>query len=89
MATDEHDFYAVLGVSRNASDDELRRAYKVQALKYHPGKFRPRAECLQGLLHSLQDDSLHHLSAQAAWVWFDVAQQPLITSRCGGLQASR
>ena len=32
------DFYGILGVPRNASDFEIKKAYRKQALKYHPGK---------------------------------------------------
>jgi molecular chaperone DnaJ len=55
----KRDYYEVLGLSRNASDDEVRKAWRAAALKHHPdrnqgdkdaeGKFKEAHEAYQVL----------------------------------------
>ncbi|RVD90121.1 uncharacterized protein DFL_001097 [Arthrobotrys flagrans] len=38
MSSDSVDYYEVLGISPNATRDEIRKAYKVKALQTHPDR---------------------------------------------------
>ena len=35
----KRDYYEVLGVDKNASEDDIKKAFKKAAMKYHPDRF--------------------------------------------------
>ena len=40
----KRDYYEVLGVQKNVSDDDLKKAFRRSAMKYHPDRNPDNAE---------------------------------------------
>lgn len=55
-------YYEVLNVEKAATDEEIKKAYRKMAIRYHPGKPAPASERLRGT-SSLVVHCLHECAA--------------------------
>ena len=41
---DRKDYYNILGVKKDASEDDIKKAYKKLAMKYHPDRLSGKSD---------------------------------------------
>ena len=78
--SEKRDYYEVLGVNKNATDEEIKKAYRKKAIEFHPDKnpgnkeaeetFKEAAEAYDVLgspqKKKIQSDSPHADSTQSS-----------------------
>ena len=80
---EKRDYYEVLGVARNATPDEIKKAYRKKAIQYHPDKnpgdkeaeekFKEAAEAYDVLSDAQKRakyDQFGHSMGRRLWRWF-------------------
>ena len=74
--SNKRDYYEVLGISKNADEGEIKKAYRKLALKYHPDKnpddasaeekFKEAAEAYEVLSNA---EKKHNMTALVMQAW--------------------
>ena len=61
----EKDYYEILGVSRNASKNTIKKAYRRLAMQYHPDKVKSLGEEFR----KIAEEKMKEINAAYQWLW--------------------
>lgn len=59
------DFYNILGLQRNANENEIKKAYRKLAMKWHPVRDHARPPNRENQIQNLPADGRSHLPNRA------------------------
>jgi len=82
--TQKDKFYEVLGVSKNATDDEIKKAYKKKAREVHPDRHPEEREKYQELFQELQQAYEVLLNPQKRQIYDKYGEKGLKRGAGGG-----
>lgn len=90
------DYYKVLGIGRGASEDAIKKAYRKQALRFHPDKnkspgaedkFKEIAEAYDVLSDAKKKDIYDRFGEEGRWR-LPLASRMMLWSFCNSLDLS-